>query len=70
MKKANIAIVVGLIAILAVFVSAAIIQQDGDETVEPVACESKITEESQCNGQTCNQQCGGTCGMPRCGCSK
>ena len=61
-KKTLIATVLAVLLIVgAIFVSAALENEEVSEEVE---------EQQVCGAQTCNQQCGGSCGVPKCGCGK
>ncbi|MFA5141437.1 MAG: hypothetical protein WC471_00515 [Candidatus Woesearchaeota archaeon] len=55
-----------LLIVGAVFVSAAILQQDSAPA--PVQDLIKSTCSAGCGTGTCAMGCGGTCGNPNCGC--
>lgn len=50
----------------AVFVTSAFAQEDKETSVKQSTCGQP---EPICGSDTCNQECGGSCGIPSCGCS-
>ena len=68
MEKVTImAIVLAVLLIAgAVFASAKFLEEDEAENSET---EIDLPQQ-ECNSGTCNQQCGGNCGIPRCGCGR
>lgn len=64
-KKIWFVLVIALAVIIgAVFVSA---NFAADNTQEP---QEKQISPAACNAQTCDGQCGGSCGVPKCGCQR
>lgn len=63
MERINIiAIVVAVLLIAgAVYASADFLEEDEKEI--------ETEEYYECNANTCDQRCGGNCGIPSCGCS-
>lgn len=74
MTKLKIGLVAALLAVLlvagAVFASSAI-QKDAAADNNDAPAETGIKEKScGCGSPSCNQQCGGSCGISSCGCGK
>lgn len=71
MEKATLGAIALAIVLIAgvVFVSAALSE---DSTQSKQGSKIKYSQEPQpvCGSQTCNNQCGGNCGIPSCGCRK
>ena len=62
-------IIIGLVVVLAVIIGAIFVSANfaSEETVEEPQQKVSPTE---CNAQTCDGQCGGSCGVPKCGCQR
>ncbi len=66
MEKKLIGLAIAIILVVGLMFVSANTQADSEE--KPTASSCEIAEPI-CGSSTCNQQCGGSCGIPRCGCS-
>ena len=71
MKKTNLIAlaVIAVILVGTIFVSAAF-QEEKEEFSVQQPSETCGAPQQTCGSETCNLQCGGSCGIPSCGCSK
>jgi len=61
--------ILGIVLVLvvgALFVQANLGNKEASEESKPTACQ---VPQPTCNANTCNLECGGTCGIKSCGCS-
>ncbi|MBN2422666.1 hypothetical protein JXB41_05535 [Candidatus Woesearchaeota archaeon] len=66
-----IATVVALLVVGIIFVSATRTSEEpiNEGTGNTGICRTELPEKQICGASTCNQQCGGSCGIPGCGCA-
>ena len=62
-------IIIGLVVALAVIIGAVFVSANF-ATDNPVEETQQKISPTECNAQTCGGQCGGSCGVPTCGCQR